>query len=112
MGNAEYMGITKQHRASTHNAEMSTKAKKPSGKTQRSAIADVVAREYTIHLHKRPRRYLQEACTKSHQGDQGIRHQVNGHHRCSSRSPIEQEGLGGRYQGRSIQTPCPHLEKA
>merc|ERR1712230_179860 len=53
MGNAEYMGITKRHRASTHNAEMSTKAKKPSGKTQRSAIADVVAREYTIHLHKR-----------------------------------------------------------
>merc|ERR1711964_690418 len=43
----------KRHRASTHNAEMSTKAKKPSGKTQRSAIADVVAREYTIHLHKR-----------------------------------------------------------
>ncbi|KAK4227247.1 ribosomal protein L31e-domain-containing protein [Podospora fimiseda] len=27
--------------------------KKASGKTQRSAIADVVAREYTIHLHKR-----------------------------------------------------------
>lgn len=27
--------------------------KKPSGKTQRSAIADVVAREYTIHMHKR-----------------------------------------------------------
>ncbi|KAK0731317.1 ribosomal protein L31e-domain-containing protein [Lasiosphaeris hirsuta] len=27
--------------------------KKPAGKTQRSAIADVVAREYTIHLHKR-----------------------------------------------------------
>ncbi|CAG9955197.1 hypothetical protein V2G26_011834 [Clonostachys chloroleuca] len=26
---------------------------KPSGKTQRSAIADVVAREYTIHMHKR-----------------------------------------------------------
>merc|ERR1711939_784809 len=34
-------------------AEMSTKAKKPSGKTQRSAISDVVARECTIHLHKR-----------------------------------------------------------
>ncbi|KAK3382399.1 putative 60S ribosomal protein L31 [Lasiosphaeria ovina] len=32
---------------------MSSKAKQPSGKTQRSAIADVVAREYTIHLHKR-----------------------------------------------------------
>ncbi|KAJ4294525.1 60S ribosomal protein L31B [Didymosphaeria variabile] len=36
---------------------MSTAAKnsgkKPAGKTQRSAIADVVAREYTIHLHKR-----------------------------------------------------------
>ncbi|KAK2625707.1 hypothetical protein QTJ16_005019 [Diplocarpon rosae] len=32
---------------------MSTKTKKPAGKTQRSAIADVVAREYTIHLHKR-----------------------------------------------------------
>jgi large subunit ribosomal protein L31e len=35
---------------------MSTSAKsskKPAGKTQRSAIADVVAREYTIHLHKR-----------------------------------------------------------
>ena len=32
----------------------STKAgKKPAGKQQRSAIADVVAREYTIHLHKR-----------------------------------------------------------
>jgi hypothetical protein len=28
-------------------------SKKPSGKTQRSAIADVVAREYTIHMHKR-----------------------------------------------------------
>ncbi|KAI9682963.1 MAG: 60S ribosomal protein L31 [Trizodia sp. TS-e1964] len=32
---------------------MSTKTKKPSGKTGRSAIADVVTREYTIHLHKR-----------------------------------------------------------
>ncbi|KZZ93813.1 Ribosomal protein L31e [Moelleriella libera RCEF 2490] len=28
-------------------------AKKTSGKPQRSAIADVVAREYTIHMHKR-----------------------------------------------------------
>lgn len=37
---------------------MSTGAKttkKPAGKTQRSAIADVVAREYTIHMHKRVR---------------------------------------------------------
>merc|ERR1712144_71942 len=34
-------------------AEMSSKTKKPSGKPQRSAIADVVAHEYTIHLHKR-----------------------------------------------------------
>jgi len=32
---------------------MSSATKKPTGKTQRSAIADVVAREYTIHLHKR-----------------------------------------------------------
>ncbi|KLU87996.1 50S ribosomal protein L31e [Magnaporthiopsis poae ATCC 64411] len=33
---------------------MSSKSgKKPAGKQQRSAIADVVAREYTIHLHKR-----------------------------------------------------------
>ena len=34
---------------------MSSKAagKKPAGKPGRSAIADVVAREYTIHLHKR-----------------------------------------------------------
>ncbi|TPX17214.1 uncharacterized protein E0L32_003332 [Thyridium curvatum] len=32
---------------------MSSKGKKPAGKTQRSAIADVVAREYTIHMHKR-----------------------------------------------------------
>ncbi|KAL3423495.1 ribosomal protein L31e [Phlyctema vagabunda] len=34
---------------------MSTKTntKKPAGKATRSAIADVVAREYTIHLHKR-----------------------------------------------------------
>jgi hypothetical protein len=31
--------------------EMSSK--KPAGKAQRSAIADVVAREYTIHMHKR-----------------------------------------------------------
>lgn len=31
---------------------MSTTTKK-TGKAQRSAIADVVAREYTIHLHKR-----------------------------------------------------------
>src|SRR2546421_2720807 len=31
---------------------MSTKTKKPAAKTSRSAIADVVAREYTIHLHK------------------------------------------------------------
>lgn len=30
-------------------------AKKTAGKPQRSAIADVVAREYTIHLHKRVR---------------------------------------------------------
>merc|ERR1712144_140963 len=34
-------------------AEMSSKTKKPSGKPQRSAIADVVAHEYTIHMHKR-----------------------------------------------------------
>ncbi|KAF2809304.1 uncharacterized protein BDZ99DRAFT_476748 [Mytilinidion resinicola] len=36
-------------------APPTTKAagKKPAGKTQRSAIQDVVAREYTIHLHKR-----------------------------------------------------------
>jgi len=145
MGNAEYMGITKRHRASTHNAEMSTKAKKPSGKTQRSAIADVVAREYTIHLHKRlhgvtfkkraPRAikeikaFATKSMVRSTQPDpwtieqywekrkefgiwrQGLTGSI-GHHRCSSRSPIEQEGLGGRYQGRSIQTPCPHLEKA
>ncbi|KAI9744490.1 MAG: 60S ribosomal protein L31 [Claussenomyces sp. TS43310] len=32
---------------------MSSKTKKPAGKATRSAIADVVAREYTIHLHKR-----------------------------------------------------------
>ncbi|KAK4153280.1 ribosomal protein L31e-domain-containing protein [Chaetomidium leptoderma] len=28
-------------------------SKKPTGKATRSAIADVVAREYTIHMHKR-----------------------------------------------------------
>ena len=28
-------------------------SKKPAGKTTRSAISDVVAREYTIHMHKR-----------------------------------------------------------
>ncbi|EAQ93544.1 60s ribosomal protein L31 [Chaetomium globosum CBS 148.51] len=28
-------------------------SQKPQGKAQRSAIADVVAREYTIHMHKR-----------------------------------------------------------
>ncbi|EOO00694.1 putative 60s ribosomal protein l31 protein [Phaeoacremonium minimum UCRPA7] len=32
---------------------MSSKGKKPATKPQRSAIADVVAREYTIHMHKR-----------------------------------------------------------
>lgn len=31
---------------------MSSKTK-PSGKAGRSAIADVIAREYTIHMHKR-----------------------------------------------------------
>ncbi len=35
----------------TTTAKMSSK--KPSGKTTRSAISDVVAREYTIHMHKR-----------------------------------------------------------
>jgi len=34
-------------------SEMSSKTQKPAGKQGRSAIADVVAREYTIHLHKR-----------------------------------------------------------
>lgn len=34
---------------------MSTKTKKTGGKPQRSAIQDVVAREYTIHMHKRVR---------------------------------------------------------
>jgi large subunit ribosomal protein L31e len=34
---------------------MSSKGKKPAGKQQRSAIADVVAREYTIHMHKHVR---------------------------------------------------------
>jgi large subunit ribosomal protein L31e len=37
---------------------MSAKTKKPAGKAGRSAIADVVAREYTIHLHKRVRSVL------------------------------------------------------
>jgi hypothetical protein len=32
---------------------MSTKTKKSAGKASRSAIQDVVAREYTIHMHKR-----------------------------------------------------------
>lgn len=32
---------------------MSSKAKNTSGKPGRSAIADVIIREYTIHLHKR-----------------------------------------------------------
>lgn len=40
---------------------MSSKGKKPAGKQQRSAIADVVAREYTIHMHKRVRRFETEA---------------------------------------------------
>jgi hypothetical protein len=80
----------------THAAAMSTKTKKPAGKASRSAIADVVAREYTIHLHKRVRPtdprayammdwiqvcrradirslasrcYIQEAGTKSYQRD-------------------------------------------
>jgi ABC-type hemin transport system ATPase subunit len=38
-------------------------SKKPSGKTQRSAIADVVAREYTIHMHKRVRFLDEESST-------------------------------------------------
>ena len=32
-----------------------TKSNKPAGKVGRSAIEDVVAREYTIHMHKRVR---------------------------------------------------------
>ncbi|RMJ06476.1 hypothetical protein CDV36_013935 [Fusarium kuroshium] len=37
----------------TNKPHSAMSSKKPSGKTQRSAIADVVAREYTIHMHKR-----------------------------------------------------------
>ena len=42
----------------------------PKGKTSkgRSAIADVVAREYTIHLHKRVREPAQEK-GRAHGGD-------------------------------------------
>lgn len=43
---------TRGTRLTTDPSRMSS-TKKPTGKTQRSAIADVVAREYTIHLHKR-----------------------------------------------------------
>lgn len=43
-------------KADDNEPEMSTtKGKNPAGKPQRSAIADVVAREYTIHMHKRVR---------------------------------------------------------
>ena len=40
-------------------APKSSEKKAPKKGTQRSAIADVVAREYTIHLHKRVR-WLEE----------------------------------------------------
>lgn len=89
---------------------MSSKGKKPAGKPQRSAIADVVAREYTIHMHKRVGllgasdghppgcssfrseeemadtgrpvtwRYLQEARSSCGQGDPRLRCQGDGEH--------------------------------
>ena len=59
---------------------MSSKGKKPATKPQRSAIADVVAREYTIHMHKRVRQ----------------------HHSSPSDSPEFQDAWRGelRYSGR------------
>lgn len=51
---------------------MSTKQKKPAGK-QRSAIADVVAREYTIHMHKRVSIFQQEAVAAVARGGDGER---------------------------------------
>ncbi|KAF4854936.1 60S ribosomal protein L31-B [Colletotrichum siamense] len=50
---------------------MSTKQKKPAGK-QRSAIADVVAREYTIHMHKRVSIFQQEAVAAVARGGDGL----------------------------------------
>jgi hypothetical protein len=44
---------TTANSSSTEMAPTAKTSKKTAGKTQRSAIADVVAREYTIHLHKR-----------------------------------------------------------
>ncbi|KAF0645315.1 hypothetical protein NXS19_001865 [Fusarium pseudograminearum] len=44
---------TSQRPTLKRRAAAMSSTKKPSGKTQRSAIADVVAREYTIHMHKR-----------------------------------------------------------
>jgi hypothetical protein len=92
---------------------MSTTTKKPAGK--KSALHDVVAREYTIHLHKRvrqspegqvledgsvlirslaPRRLIQEAGTTSNQGDQGVRHQVNGTRNNTEDDPVQKMGQG------------------
>ncbi|KAK1908498.1 60S ribosomal protein L31 [Pyrenophora teres f. teres] len=45
--------IPQREPLSTMAPSTKTAGKKSAGKTGRSAIADVVAREYTIHLHKR-----------------------------------------------------------
>jgi hypothetical protein len=97
---------------------MSSKTKKPAGKAQRSAIADVVAREYTIHLHKRvrwieigwswqeqeywsdctaPRRHIQEAGTKSYQGDQEVRREVNGTLDWTGQQTMNLQGIDSRW---------------
>ncbi|KAH0556843.1 hypothetical protein GP486_005369 [Trichoglossum hirsutum] len=53
----------------TPSTEMSSKGKGTAkgAKTGRSAIADVVAREYTIHLHKRLRRTGGDGCCTTDQ---------------------------------------------
>ena len=50
---SDYRYSTNRYTVNTVAMPNATKSNKPAGKVGRSAIEDVVAREYTIHLHKR-----------------------------------------------------------
>lgn len=52
---SDYRYSTNRYTVNTVAMPNATKSNKPAGKVGRSAIEDVVAREYTIHMHKRVR---------------------------------------------------------
>merc|ERR1712230_171477 len=105
------------------NPKTQPKKTTPAPKKSRSAISDVVAREYTIHLKKRAPRAIKEirkfatmamgtkdvrldpqlnkkVWESGIKGDSQIRDYGYGNQGRPSRPTIEQEGLGIRNQGR------------